>query len=291
MIRYSNENIGGASPVGVGYPMGGYGGGFGFGGEGGILGLIALLALFRGNLFGGNHGEACGCNLPEMQNQLANLRHDTAEISYRNAKDMLDQIAILSNQYHEGKYANAAQIWGLTNQFQTQLSNMQQSMAECCCLTNKNIDETKYELSKSILIQGFENQLSNCNQTNTLQNAIDKCCCETNLNIERTAHATQLRDLECCCETQKQFAELKAGQSAIIAHVDKKFAEDELARLKAKVYELEEDRKTEKIIGNLSAKMGAGFRTNQAAIVDFWNADTDATPKPVFSNGASPIFW
>lgn len=34
------------------------GGGYGFGGGSGILGLIALLAVFRGNLFGGNFDEA-----------------------------------------------------------------------------------------------------------------------------------------------------------------------------------------------------------------------------------------
>jgi len=280
MINYRNDQIGG-------YPMGGCGG-YGFG-EGGILGLIALLALFRGNLFGGR-GEDAGGNLAEMQNQLANLRHDTSEISYRNAKDVLDQLAVLSNQYAEGKYANATQIYGLTNLLQTQLSTMQQSMAECCCLTNKNIDETKYDLSKSILIQGYENQIRDLQSQGAIQKQMGDCCCETNLNIERTAHATQIRDLECCCANEKNFAEVKCGQKEIMAHIDKKFAEDETARLKAKVYELEENIKTDRIIGNLTGKMQRGFSNLANLGVDFWNADADATPKPTFANGYNPTF-
>lgn len=41
-------------------------------------------------------------------------------------------------------------------------------LAECCCTTQRSIDSVNLNITK----MGYENQLSNCNQTNTLQNAI-----------------------------------------------------------------------------------------------------------------------
>lgn len=41
-------------------------------------------------------------------------------------------------------------------------------LAECCCTTQRSIDSVNLNITK----MGYENQLNNCNQTNTLQNAI-----------------------------------------------------------------------------------------------------------------------
>lgn len=41
-------------------------------------------------------------------------------------------------------------------------------LAECCCSTQRSIDNVNLTITK----QGYENQLANCNQTNTLQNTI-----------------------------------------------------------------------------------------------------------------------
>lgn len=41
-------------------------------------------------------------------------------------------------------------------------------LAECCCTTQRSIDSVNLNITK----MGYENQLANCNQTNTLQNAI-----------------------------------------------------------------------------------------------------------------------
>lgn len=210
-MNYRNESIGA-------YPMyGGYGGGFG---EGGILGLIALLSLFRGNLFGGNH-DAAGANFAEMQNQLANVRADLGDVKYNEAKDLLTQTNSLMMSYMNGQFQNAQAIWDTTSRLQ-----------ECCCATNQNIAQTKYDLEKSILIQGFQNQLGNCEQTNTLQKQISDCCCETNLNMTKMNYEAMLRDQACCCETQKQFQELKCGQRDIMSYIDNKFKEEELHRLR-----------------------------------------------------------
>lgn len=42
------------------------------------------------------------------------------------------------------------------------------AISDCCCTTQRSIDSVNLNLTK----MSYENQLSNCNQTNTLQNAI-----------------------------------------------------------------------------------------------------------------------
>ena len=212
-----NESIGG-------YPAMYGGGGFG---EGGILGLIALLALFRGNLFGGNH-EAAGANINEIQNQLGNIRADLGDVKYNEAKDLLTQTNSLMQAYMNGQYQNAQAIWATTSKLQ-----------ECCCATQNLVQSTSNGLEKSILIQGFQNQLANCEQTNALQKQISDCCCETNNNMLRLNYETMLREKDCCCETQKQFAEIKclikdtakdAELSALRKDADRSWFRDEINR-------------------------------------------------------------
>lgn len=47
-------------------------------------------------------------------------------------------------------------------------ASLASKLAECCCTTQRSIDSVNLNITK----MGYENQLANCNQTNTLQNAI-----------------------------------------------------------------------------------------------------------------------
>ena len=46
--------------------------------------------------------------------------------------------------------------------------NIIKAISDCCCTTQRSIDSVNLNITK----MGYENQLANCNQTNTLQNAI-----------------------------------------------------------------------------------------------------------------------
>ena len=199
--------------VNNGYGGGGYGG-FPFGGGcggggifGGALAGGALGAIF-GQLFGrfgrGDFGGG-GQELAVVDNQLANIRAQIGETNYNNAKDLLTQTNALMLQYASGNYATSTAIWENAMKLQ-----------ECCCLTNQNISQTKYDLDKSILIQGFQNQLA----SKDTQRAIDDCCCNTNNTMLRLSLEQQLRDAACCCETQKQIEALRCGQKEIIAYIE-----------------------------------------------------------------------
>lgn len=47
-------------------------------------------------------------------------------------------------------------------------NNIIKAISDCCCTTQRSIDSVNLNITK----MGYENQLANCNQTNTLQNAI-----------------------------------------------------------------------------------------------------------------------
>jgi hypothetical protein len=185
---------------------GGYGGG-GFG-EGGILGLIALLALFRGNLFGGNH-EGAQANIAEIENQLANVRADIGDVKYDGVVNTLNQTNALMSELCNGKFENAKAVWEQTSRLQGELFGIQKDILVSNNETNVNILRGNNETNLNIVRMGFENQLNNERQTNVLQRQIGDCCCETNRNIERTAFATQYRDLENKNSTDRQLEEIK----------------------------------------------------------------------------------
>ena len=211
MIRYG-DTVGGMQGAG-GY--GGFGFGGGFGGGGTVLGVLigALLPRLFGNFNNGNY-EACRADIAEIQNQLGNVRADIGDVKYDSCKDLLTQTSALMMQMCNGQFQNAEQVWNLGNKLQCELFGLQKDI-----LVGNNA------INQNILTQGYQNQLANCQQTNTLQNAISECCCNTNLNIERMGHAIQLRDLECCCKTQQQFEEVKS----LITNTAK---EQELLRLR-----------------------------------------------------------
>lgn len=248
---------------------GGFGGGFGSGFAGGVVGGLfsRMFNNFGNGNFGGNLVE-----LAELQNQMSNMRHDISEESYKNVSNMLNQTMSLMSELSNGRYDNAKLAYETMARLQA-----------CCCETQGVIRDGNFKLETSILNQGWANQLANCQQTNTLSN-----------QIKDTAFATQLRDLECCCETNKKLeaiaCEVKFQGVETRAHFDKKFDHDKIERLEREVAAMREHQNTEKIIGNLTNKLNRGFQNNTNAILDFWNVDSDATPKPTFANGFSPIF-
>lgn len=66
------------------------------------------------------------------------------------------------------------------------------------------------------------------------------CCCDLGLQIERTAFATQIRDMENKCDTDKQLAGLACGQKEILGAMATNRLLDENQRLRDKVEVLRE---------------------------------------------------
>jgi hypothetical protein len=171
--------------------------GGGYGGGSGILGLIALLSLFRGNLWGGNH-EGASVNLAEIENQVANIRADIGDVKYDSVVNVLNQTNTLMSELCNGKFENAKAVWEQTSRLQGELFGIQ-----------KDILRGQGETNLNIVRQGFENQLSNERQTNILGRQIGDGFCCTSREIERSAFATQLRDLEYQNCNNRQFDDLK----------------------------------------------------------------------------------
>ncbi|MBF0651276.1 hypothetical protein IR083_20875 [Dysgonomonas sp. GY75] len=227
-------------------PGGGYGGG-GWGGDG-ILGLIALLSIFRGNLFGGNYGEARN-NLAEVENQLSNVRADIGDVKFDTVSSILNQTSSLLSAINDGRIENVSAILNQTSQLQSAICGLQQSVLNGQYNLGSAIANSAFENYKGqvgILMQnsdiaaraaqdscatnlnitrlGYENQLSNERQTNELSRQISDCCCSTNLRMTELDYQGQLRD-------QANFAALLNGQTEIKCLIKDTAKDQEIARL------------------------------------------------------------
>lgn len=256
-----NESIGG-----YGFPvLGGYGGGYGYGGGcgfggGGILGLVALLALFRGHIGEGKFGDA-NCCLSQIQSQLGCLEGKIGEAQYNNISSMMNQTIGLMESINCGKMENLSALFNQTMHFDQELKCCEKSICEVdkdvlinrfegakeAWKVDRDVMENRYVLSKEIEVQGFTNKLNNMEQTIQLkdqlcamQHANDMCCCKTNEHIDQAAFATQLRDLEYKNCTDRQLEELKCGQKAIMGEIKESRLLDENHRLREKVEALRE---------------------------------------------------
>jgi len=240
------------------YAASGGGAGFGFGGFGGgwgipPVGLFGVIGGFGNRGFGHDgccnvhrehHGrifDECCC---DIRADIGETKFKVAEVGLQNANALQKEICNVNMQSKDNTFQIEKELFGL-----------QKDVLGCCCETQKAVMAGNNCLEKGILTQGFENRLSNCEQTNTLSRQIADCCCETNLNIERTAHATQIRDLECCCENQKQFAELKCGQKEIMAFIANQAKENKIECLEKEL------RQQARIIDKMEDQRIAG-RTN-----------------------------
>lgn len=206
------------------------GGTGGFGTGDGMLGLIALLAIMRGNLFGGDT-VAASSNLSEIQGQLANIRSDIGDVKYDTVNSILAQTNALMAGISDGKFENMAAILSQTNQLQSEFNQLQSSI----CATQASIAETKYDLGSqisqsscetnlNITKMGYENQLATQAIENSLSRQIAECCCATNLRLTELDYQGQLRD-------QANFAALLNGQTEIKCLIKDTAKDEEIARL------------------------------------------------------------
>lgn len=189
-------------------------GGGGFGGNG-ILGMIALLAVLRGNLFGGNV-EGAGSNLAEMQNQLGSIRAEIGDAKFNQVSTTLNQTIGLLSDINNGRMENMSGLLTQSAMLQQSINDIGNGICSSTFALTRQIDQSTAStnaaigaVNANVISQGFEGQIATLNQTNQLQRQIAECCCELNLNMERSAFATQLRDLENKCDTDKQLGEIK----------------------------------------------------------------------------------
>lgn len=112
--------------------------GFGFG-EGGFFWIFALLLLpmMWGGGFGGwgnRNGEPvtesglCNAmNFNNLENAVGRGFDQQSQFAFQNQRDLCTSTATLSNQMTNGFYG------------------VQGQLAECCCTTNRNIDQLRYD--------------------------------------------------------------------------------------------------------------------------------------------------
>lgn len=114
--------------------------GFGFG-EGGFFWIFALLLLpmMWGGGFGGWGNRGCGgqpvteaglcnaMNFNNLENAVGRGFDQQSQFAFQNQRDLCTSTATLSNQMTNGFYG------------------IQGQLAECCCTTNRNIDQLRYD--------------------------------------------------------------------------------------------------------------------------------------------------
>jgi hypothetical protein len=234
------------------YAISGGGGGFGFGGFGGgwgipPVGLFGVMPFGRGFGHDGNDGnrgrgmDECCC---DIRADIGETKFKIAEIGLQNANALQKEVCNVNMQSKDNTFQIEKELFGL-----------QRDALGCCCETQKTILAGDNMLEKSILTQGFQNQLANCQQTNTLQNAINNCCCETNLNIERTANTTQIRDLQNFNAINVELTKLSCGQKEIIAFIANQAKDNKIECLEKEL------RQSERRIDRLADERISG-RTN-----------------------------
>lgn len=272
MIQSTNENLYGSA--------GGFGGGYGFGGGScGILGLIALLSLFRGHLGQGDFNGAKG-DLNEVQNQLANVRADLGDVKYENCNNILNQTMGLMKEICAGNLSQLTNLFNQTMHLDSEFKCVDKSI----CQVDRDVLENRWILDKDIVVMGLKNEICNLKQTNELSDKLcamqhfnDKCCCETNMNIERTAFQTQLRDLTSKADTDKQLSALECGQKAILAKIDESRLIEENNRLRDKLECLRE-KDERNFICRATSKTNCLINDLGQASVAYTNLATPTTP-------------
>lgn len=133
-----------------------------FGGDGGCFWIFALLLLpmlWGGNGFGNRCSgqpvtEAGLCNamnFNNLENAVGRGFDQQAQFAFQNQRDLCTSTATLSNQMTNGFYG------------------IQGQLSDCCCTTNRNIDQLRYD--------GAMNTATiNANTTAGVQKILDKMC-------------------------------------------------------------------------------------------------------------------
>lgn len=134
--------------------------------------FMMIPAIFNGGNWGGNNVNAA--QLQSLQTQISD-----------NHNNDLTMQALNGNQ---------AAITQLAQVFNTNVDNVKNGLNNLATLTQGGMNN----INNSILNQGYQNQLNNCNQTNTillqsqaLQNAVHEGFANIGFQSERNASATQ----------------------------------------------------------------------------------------------------
>jgi hypothetical protein len=224
MIDSRIENLGGNG--GGGFLGGGGGGGW----AAGILGLIALLSLFRNNFGQGNFDAANG-NLNELQNQLGNVRADIGQARFDTVQSSLNQMSTLLSAISSGRLENIQALLSQTNQLSGMLNGVSRDVltsegnltgqisqnrfdtlsgqfglsrqldanaaaaAKCCCDTQNMIQSV-----------GYQGQIAALNTQNQLSNQIAQCCCDNKLAVQSMGYQNQLNNQQQTTDMQMAFA-------------------------------------------------------------------------------------
>ena len=144
--------------------------------------MILLWAIWGGNGFGNGFGRGNGAGF--LANQLNNDTNTTMLLQAINGnKSAIDSLATTLhcdiNQLQSALTMINSSVDKLSgdvklssceviNAITSGDAALASKLAECCCNTQRSIDNVNLTITK----QGYENQLANCQQTNTLQNTI-----------------------------------------------------------------------------------------------------------------------
>lgn len=144
--------------------------------------MILLWAIWGGNGFGNGFGRCNGAGF--LANELNNDTNTTVLLQAINGnKSAIDSLATTLhcdiNQLQSALTminSSVDKISGDVKLSSCEVINaitsgdaaLASKLAECCCNTQRSIDNINLTITK----QGYENQLANCQQTNTLQNTI-----------------------------------------------------------------------------------------------------------------------
>lgn len=144
--------------------------------------MILLWAIWGGNGFGNGFGRGNGAGF--LANELNNDTNTTMLLQAINGnKSAIDslattlhcdvnslQSALTMINSSVDKLSGDIKLSGceVINAITSGDAALASKLAECCCTTQRSIDNVNLSITK----QGYENQLANCQQTNTLQNTI-----------------------------------------------------------------------------------------------------------------------
>ena len=235
-------------PVAPAYQNGCYNGNNSmWGGDWGAWIILFLIfgAFGRGGFGGwGNGNDGCGCCAPATCADLQN--------GFNN-QSVMNKLNGLENGLCDGFYAQNTNILngfhGVDNAvcqlgYQTQqgFSTLGAQLADCCCTTQRSIDNAMFQT-----VQGI----------NGIGSKIDSCCCETQRQIERGF-----------CDTNYNLA---TNTTAIIQN-----AHNDTDRVIAKLDAMENARKDEKIAALQSENQGLKFAASQASQNAFITANQEA---------------
>lgn len=143
--------------------------------------MLLLWGIWGGNGFGGfGRGNGAGFLANELNNDTNTAMLLQAINGNKSAIDSLAttlhcdvnslQTALTMINSSVDKLAGDIKLSGceVINAITSGDAALASKLAECCCSTQRSIDNVNLTITK----QGYENQLANCHQTNTLQNAI-----------------------------------------------------------------------------------------------------------------------